>query len=149
MRIAALLLVAASSAAGGGAADHTFEKTMPLPRTGHTPLHWAVNGCSIVAVSLQNHPSAEDVDKARHKDPDDKSWLWWNFAVENRGGEKCRIQLWVDIYDRAGKVVKSGDRSDTVDAHKLDDNIRLSTRMRTLDIADSPKAHIKAVIGPK
>jgi hypothetical protein len=86
---------------------------------------------------------------ARHDDPDDKSWLWWDFHVENRGSEKCRAQLWVDIYDRSGRVVKSGDRSDTVDAHKLDDNIRLSTRMRTLDIADSPKARVRATIGPK
>jgi hypothetical protein len=147
MRIAAILLLAAGAAAS--AADRTFEKSMPLPRHGRANLGWTANGCSVKSVSLQNQPSAEDVDKARSKDPDDKSWLWWNFEVENRGNEKCRIQLWVDVYDRSGRVVKSGDRSDTVDSRKFDDNIRVSTRMRTLDIADSPKAHIRAVIGPK
>jgi hypothetical protein len=54
----------------------------------------------------------------------------------------------VDVYGKDGRIAKSSDRSDTVDAGKLDDNIRLSTRMRTLDIADSPKAHIRAEIGP-
>jgi hypothetical protein len=148
MRIAAVLLLASATAIAS-AAERNFEKTMPLPRTGRASLGWTANGCSVRSVSLRNQPTREDIDKARHDDPDDKSWLWWDFHVENRGSEKCRVQLWVDIYDRSGRVVKSGDRSDTVDAHKLDDNIRLSTRMRTLDIADSPKARVRATIGPK
>ena len=45
----------------------------------------------------------------------------------------------MDVYDKSGRVVKSSDRSDTVDAGKLDDNIRISTRMRTIDIWDAPK----------
>jgi hypothetical protein len=36
-----------------------------------------------------------------------------------------------------------------VDAHKVDDEIRVSTRMRTLDIADAPKAHLRATIDAK
>ena len=147
MRTVAIVLLAGMAAAAA-AAERTFEKSMPLPRRGRANLGWTANGCSVRSVSLQNQPSSEDVDKARRKDPDDKSWLWWNFEVENRGNEKCRIRLWVDVYDRAGRVAKSGDRTDTVDAHKFDDNIRVSTRMRTLDIADSPKAHVRAVIGP-
>ena len=55
----------------------------------------------------------------------------------------------MDVYDKSGKVVKSSDKTDTVDDHKMDDNIRISTRMRTLDIADSPQARIRAEIGPK
>ncbi len=141
----AALLLAAAAAAGG----RTFEKTIPLPRAAGARLGWTSNGCSVRSVSLRNPPSREDIDNARRKDPDDKTWLWWDFHVENRGSEKCRIQLWVDVYDRSRHVVKSGDRSDTVDPHKLDDNIRLSTRMRTLDIADSPGARVRAVIGPK
>jgi hypothetical protein len=55
----------------------------------------------------------------------------------------------VDIFDKDGRAVKSSDRCDTVDPDKLDDNIRVSTRMRTLDIADSPKATIRARIERK
>ena len=62
---------------------------------------------------------------------------------------KCRISIVVDVYDRAGHVVKSSDRSDTVEEHKMDDNVRVSTRMRTIDIADSPHARLKGEIGPK
>ncbi len=144
-RLACVLLSlwAPVSLAGG------FEKTIPVPRTGEARLNWTSAGCSVKSVSLQNYPSREDIDKARREDPGDKSWVWWNFHVENRGQGKCKIHLWVDVYDRAGQVAKSSDRSDTVDAGKLDDNIRVSTRMRTIDIADSPKAHIRAEIGPK
>ena len=142
-----LLLFSAASvlAASGG----KFEKSIPVPRSGETRLGWTSERCSVRSVSLQNYPSHEDIEKARRFDPDDKSWVWWNFQVENRGDRKCRIWLSVDVFDRAGRVVKSSDRSDTVDAGKLDDNIRVSTRMRTIDIADSPKAHLRAEIGPK
>jgi hypothetical protein len=127
----------------------SFEKTIPIPRTGETKLGWTSEGCSVRAVSLQNYPDRDDIEKARKSDPNDHSWVWWNFHVENRGQTKCKIKLWVDVYGKDGQIVKSSDRSDTVDAGKLDDNIRLSTRMKTLDIADSPKAHIRAEIGTK
>jgi hypothetical protein len=145
-RVAWLLLFLCS---GALLASDKFEKSIPIPRTGESKLAWTAAGCTVRSVSLQNYPSGEDIDKARTRDHDDKSWVWWNFQVENRGDAKCKIHLWVDIQDKSGHVVKSSDRSDTVDAGKLDDNIRLSTRMRTLDIADSPKAAIRAEIGAK
>ena len=140
-----LLLLCAPALLAAG----KFEKVIPIPRTRQARLGWTAAGCSVLGVSLQNYPSSEDIEKARKQDPGDKSWVWWNFEVENRGNAKCKIQLWVDVYDKSGHVAKSSDRSDTVDANKLDDNIRVSTRMRTIDIADSPKAAVRAEIGPK
>jgi hypothetical protein len=140
-----LLLLGAPALATAAA----FEKTIPVPRSGEAKLGWTAAGCTVRSVSVQNYPSREDIEKARKQDPGDKSWVWWNFRVENRGGAKCKIQLWVDVYDKSGHVAKSSDRSDTVDAHKLDDHIRLSTRMSTIDIADAPKARVRAEIGPK
>ena len=98
--------------------------------------------------------AAQLPERRRHRegadeDPNDNSWVWWDFHVENRGDAKCKISIAVEIFDKSGKVVKSSDKTDTVDGHKMDDNIRLSTRMRTLDIVDSPKAHIRAEIGPR
>jgi len=130
-------------------AAEKFYKSIPVPRSGEPRLGWTSAGCAVRGVSLQNYPNSEDIEKARTRERDDKSWVWWNFHVENRGDAKCRIQLWVDVYDKAGRVAKSSDRSDTVDPGKYDDNIRVSTRMRTIDIADSPKAHIRAEIGRK
>jgi len=135
----------------GAAAVHaeSFEKTIPVPRTGVARLNWTAGGCSVASVELRNYPDTEDVEKARKSDPNDHSWVWWEFNVENRGDQKCGIRLWVEVLDKDGKVLKASDRSDTVDAHKLDDDIRVSTRMKTIDIADAPKAHVRAEIGSK
>jgi hypothetical protein len=131
------------------AAEGKFEKSISIPHGGDAKIGFARDGCAVQGVTLRNFPSREDIDTARREKPDDKSWVWWDFHVENRGNKKCKIQLWVDVYDKGGQVVKSSDRSDTVDAGKLDDNIRVSTRMRTIDIWDAPKATIRAEIGPK
>jgi hypothetical protein len=93
-------------------------------------------------------PDRDDIEKARRSDPDDKSWLWWEFSVANRGPSKCKVKLWVEILDKSGQVVKAGDRSGSVDPQETDD-IRLSTRMRTLDAADAPKVRVRAEIIPK
>jgi hypothetical protein len=140
-----LLAIATAYAAEEGA----FEKSLAIPRGGDAKIGFSRGGCSVLSVTVRNYPSREDIDTARREKPDDKSWVWWDFHVENRGSVNCKISLWVDIFDKSGRVVKSSDRSDTVDAGKLDDNIRLSTRMRTLDIADSPRATVRARIGPK
>jgi hypothetical protein len=126
-----------------------FEKSMPVPHGGDVKIGWNRGGCGVPSLTVRNFPSREDIDTARREKHDDKSWVWWDFHVENRGATKCKIQLWVDIYDKDGRVVKSSDKSDTVDPGKTDDNIRLSARMRTLDIADSPKVTIRAQIEPR
>jgi hypothetical protein len=149
LKVTAFALLFFGSLAALAGPEGRFEKSLAIPRGGDAKLGWKREGCSVLGVTVRNYPSREDIDTARREKPDDKSWVWWDFHVENRGGGKCRIQLWVDIYDRAGRAVKSSDKSDTVDAGKLDDNIRISTRMRTLDIADSPMATLRAQIDPR
>ncbi len=149
MRPKAFPLVFLALLAPLAAEEGRFEKSIAIPHGGDARIGFSRDGCSVLSVTLKNFPSREDIDTARREKPDDKSWVWWDFHVENRGSVKCKILLWVDIYDKSGRVVKSSDRTDTVDAGKLDDDIRLSTRMRTLDIADSPRASIRAQIGPK
>ena len=146
LSIPALILGCAAALAAPAPGTREFEKTMPLPKS-ETKVGWSNERCAVVSVNLQNYPSSDDVDKAK-KDPSDHTWMWWNFHVENGGSRKCRIKLWVEIYDKNGSVLKASDRTGTVDADKYDDNIRLSTRMKTLDIVESPKARIRAEIGP-
>ena len=149
MRIRSLSLVlAAAGLAAPVAAQQSFDKTIPIPKTGVARLNWTADRCSVTSLELRNFPDEEDIEKARHEDPNDHSWVWWEFNVENRADHKCKIRLWVEVLDKSGKVIKSSDRSDTVDAHKDDDDIRVSTRMKTIDIADAPKAHIRAEITP-
>lgn len=149
MRTRFVLLLLAGSAVAVSAEEGKFEKSMPVPHGGDVKIGWSRGGCGIPSLTVRNFPSREDIDTARREKPDDKSWVWWDFHVENRGSIKCKISLWVDIFDKGGRAVKSSDRTDTVDAGRLDDNIRVSTRMRTLDIADSPRVTIRAQIGPK
>jgi len=150
MRSPALALFLISAAAAVPArAQQSFEKTIPVPRTGVARLNWTSDRCSVVSLELRNYPDGEDIEKARHEDPNDHSWLWWEFNVENLSDRKCKIRLWVEILDKNGTVIKSGDRTDTVDAHKDDDDIRVSTRMKTIDIADAPKVRLRAEIGSK
>lgn len=148
MRTRILALAVVGACVGAVApAQQEFEKTIPVPRTGVARLNWTSDRCSVLSVELRNYPDEEDIDKARSSDPNDHSWVWWEFNVENRGDTKCKVRLWVEVLDKNGKVLKSSDRSDTIDAHKLDDDIRVSTRMKTIDIADAPKARLRAHIG--
>ncbi len=144
MLAAAALLAAASLAAEDG----QFEKTIPFPRNREARLDFTARKCTIRTVQVRNYPDAEDIEKARASDPKDTSWLWWEFHVDNRGPEKLKIKLFVEVLDKSGQIVKSADRSVTIDGFESDE-YRLSTRMRTIDAADAPKVRIRAQIVPK
>ncbi len=146
-RLAFLLLFAGSAALS--AAEGAFETTVPVPRRGDLPLGWTHQGCSVKSVKLRNYPDRGDIEDARRKDPGDKSWLWWQFNVANRSSRECHIWLSVEVFDRRGAVVKSSDRKGSVSAGETDDHIRVSTLMKTLDIADSPNVRLRARIAPK
>jgi hypothetical protein len=140
--LAALLLVPLAVSAEDG----RFEKTVPFPRGTEAKLDWTFQKITVREVQCRNYPDQEDVEKARTKDHDDHSWLWWEFHVDNRSSSEGKVKLWIEILDAKGNVVKASDRSGTIDAGKIDDSFRVSTRLRTLEIADSPKVRIKAEI---
>jgi hypothetical protein len=143
------LSAAKGSAAKGSAPKGSFEKTIPVPRRGDAELGWTYQGCSVDSLTLRNYPDGEDIAESRSKDPGDKSWLWWEFNVANRSDRNCEIKLSLEILDKKGKVVKAGDRSGSVDAGVTDDDIRVSTLMKTLDIADAAKVRVRATIASK
>jgi hypothetical protein len=144
--LTAILLFATASVL---CAAGTFEKTIPVPRDRDAPINISFEGCAVRSLTLRNYPDREDIEEARRKDPNDKSWLWWEFNVSNRSDRKCKISLALEIFDRKGNVVKSSDRSGSVSPGELDDDIRVSTLMKTLDIADAPKVRIRATIEKK
>lgn len=131
------------------AEDGRFEKTIPFPRGTDVKLDWTNQKVTISSVECRNYPDRDDIEKARDKEHDDKSWLWWEFHVDNRGSSDAKVRFWVEILDAKGEVVKASDRSGSIDAGKIDDSFRVSTRLRTLDIADAPKVRIRAEIIPK
>jgi hypothetical protein len=140
--ILAAILLASSALAENG----RFEKTIAFPRGTNATLDFNYQKVTVREVQCRNYPDREDVEKAKTKDHDDHSWLWWEFHVDNRGPTEAKVHLWVEILDAKGNVVKASDRSGSVDAGQVDDSIRVSTRLRTIDIADSPKVRIKAEI---
>jgi hypothetical protein len=148
MKMIAVLL-ALAAAASQAASSKSFEKTIPFPRDRDAELDWTHEDCSVESLTLRNYPSEEEIEEARSKDPDDKSWLWWEFNVSNRGDRKCRIRLKLDVPDKKGAVIKSSDRSDTVNPGELDDDIRVSTLMKTVDAAEAVKVRVQADVGPK
>ena len=143
--VAALVLTAAALSGQSS----KFNKTIPFPRPGPTDLDFTLEKCTVREVEIKNYPSREDIEDARKKDPDDHSMVLWRFHVDNRGARECKVRVWVDILDKDGHVVQSGDRSGSVDAGKVDDDITITMRMRTLDLADSPKVRVRAEIVPK
>ena len=125
------------------AEEGVFEKTIPFPRHRAADLGIVHGKCTIRSLEARNYPEEEDIEKARANDPKDTSWIWWQFEVANRGPEKWKMKLSVEVLDKDGKVVNSSDRSVTIDGFE-DESYRISGRMRTLDAADSPKVRVRA-----
>jgi hypothetical protein len=124
-----------------------FDTTIPIPRSEKAVLGWETEKCSVKTVSLQHYPSAKNIEKARESGPNDTSGIWWVFRVEN-AGTQCRIKLWVDVYGKDDQIVKSGEKNEVVDGGMLDVYLTVPTRVKTVDIADSPKARLRAEITP-
>jgi len=147
-RLAVVILLAGFARLS--AADGSFEKTIAVPRDSDAQLDWKYRGCSVDSLTLRNYPDEEDVDEARRNDPDDKAWLWWEFNVSNSSDRKCRVSLLLQVLDKRGNVIKSSDRNDTISPGKLDDDIRVSTLMKTLDVVDTAaRVRIRATIAFK
>ncbi len=59
-----------AAAAVPPAGQQSFEKTIPIPRTGVAKLNWTSDRCSVESVELRNYPDEEDIEKARREDPE-------------------------------------------------------------------------------
>jgi hypothetical protein len=144
--LALAVAVLMAGMAGAGAID----KTIPMPRRDQSvKIGFASEGGRIESVRIQHYPSADDIEKAKTKDLNDKQLTFWNFSVGNRSDKKVKIEISVEVIGKDGTVVGKGDKSDSVDAGKLDDNIRVWVRMKTLDIISARSARLHLSIGPK
>ena len=146
------LLIGAAVLAGAaalGAAE--TEKTIPMPKRDQVvAIGFAQGKAKITTLEIQHYPDSDDVEKAKTKDLNDKHLTFWNFSVENRDlDHKVKMRMAVEVIGKDGSVVGKGDKSDTVAPGKLDDNIRVWVRMRTLDIVSAKSAKIHLSIEPK
>ena len=146
--------ILAAAAPGRGASllaeDGSFEKTIPFPRTAARQLDWTTRSARSAALRLRNYPDDEDIEKARAKDPNDTSWLWWQFNVDNRGPEKFKIKLVGSRSStRTGRSSRRATAATRSTARQSTSPSALSTRMKTLDIADAPKVRLRAADRPE
>jgi hypothetical protein len=150
-RLAMRALSAAAILAGaavGLAESNKFDRTIPFPRGGEVKLDWTYQKLVIQRVRVLDYPADYEVDKARREKPNDKSGIDWEFLIDNRSSQKFEVHLSVEVLDKSGQVIASNDRSPNVSAHSAD-NVKVSTRMRTVEAADAPKVRLRAEIVPK
>jgi hypothetical protein len=137
--LAALLLALPAVAA-------ETDRTIPMPKRDQTvKINFGSGKAKIVSLEIQHYPDSDDVEKAKTKDLNDTHLTFWNFSVENRDlDHKAKMRISIEVVGKDGEIVGKGDKGDTVSAGKLDDNIRVWVKMKTLDIvsARSAKLHL-------
>jgi hypothetical protein len=137
--LAALLLTLPAAAA-------ETDRTIPMPKRDQTvKINFGAGKAKIVSLEIQHYPDSDDVEKAKTKDLKDTHLTFWNFSVENRDlDHKAKMRISIEVVGKDGEIVGKGDKGDTVSAGKLDDNIRVWVKMKTLDIvsAKSAKLHL-------
>jgi|PersoiStandDraft_1058852.scaffolds.fasta_scaffold18978_1 hypothetical protein len=146
-RIAAIIL---SILAASPALAETVEKTIAVPKHDQSvKVGFSSGGATIESVRIQNYPDSEQVAKARREKPDDKSFVFWRFSVGNQSSRKVKIKIDVEVIGKGGDVIAHNDKSDTVDAGRDEDNIRVMMHPRILDLVDARSARLKLSIEPK
>ena len=146
-----LLIAAAALAAAAALGAAETDKTIPMPkRDQDVKIDFSADKAKIVSLRIQHYPDEDDVEKAKTKDLNDKHLTFWNFSVSNRDEtRKVRMKIAIEVIGKDGSIVGKGDKSDTVDAGKLDDNIRVWVHMKTLDIVSAKSAKLHLSIEPR
>jgi hypothetical protein len=125
------------------------EKTISVPkRDQDVKIDFSSGGGKIESVRIQNYPDSDDLEKAR-KDPKDTKLTFWSFSVDNPSDKKVKMKIAFEIIGKDGESLGHFDKSDTVDAGKSDDNIRVWVHMKTLDIVSAKSAKLSLSIEPK
>jgi hypothetical protein len=146
-----LLIAAGVAAVAAALGAAQTEKTIPMPKRDQVVrINFGEGKAKITTLEIQHYPDSDDVEKAKTKDLNDKHLTFWSFAVENRDiDHKAKMRMEIEVIGKDGSVVGKGDKSDTVAPGKLDDNIRVWVRMRTLDIVGAKSAKLRLSIEPK
>ena len=125
-------------------AGEPIEKTIPVPkRDQDVKIGVSGEGAKVVSVTIQNFPDSAQVEKAKSSDPNDKSFVFWNFEVANTSDHPVKIKVDLTLIGKDGEAVGRTDKSDTVEAGKTDDNIRLMMHPKILDLVNGKEVKLK------
>jgi hypothetical protein len=135
-RLAPTALVAALAfltAAPAAAAGQLVQESVAVPRENRVPLALSFDKSTIFAVESQNDPQPADLEEARTKDPDDKTWVLLRFYYRNDGWTRQKVKVRALLLDEAGGVLADVDRSTTLSKQEKEDIFSVPMKVKTLD----------------
>lgn len=144
------LVVCAVLLAATLALAEPVEKTIAVPgRDTDVKVGITAGGAKIESVRIQNYPDSEQVENAKNKDPKDKAFVFWNFTVSNPSSAPVKIKIDVTLIGKDGNAAGRSDRSDAVDAGKVDDNLRVMMHPKILDLVNAKNVKLIVTVTPK
>lgn len=138
------LLAAVGAALPATGAGRLVELSVDVPREHRVPLAIAFEKASVFAVESHNEPKAEDVEEAKVKDPEDRTWVALRFYLRNDGYTKQKMSIRALLLDAEGGVLaQAKDRTTSVSRMKEEDTLTLPMRVKTLDWPKAAKLKVQ------
>ena len=135
--LAAILAILATAPAA--AAGKLAEATVDVPREHRVPLEFAHEKGAIFALESHNDPKADDLEEARQKDPDDKTWVLLRFYYRNDGWTRQRVKVRALLLDADGGVLADTGRSTKLAKQKPEGTFNIPMKVKTLDWGKAAK----------
>ena len=129
--LAAILAILATAPAA--AAGKLAEETVDVPREHRVLLEFAHEKAAIFALESHNDPKADDLEEARQKDPDDKTWVLLRFYYRNEGWTRQRVKVRALLLDEDGGVLADVGRSTKLAKEKTEATFNVPMKVKTLD----------------
>ncbi len=127
-------LLALGAALPAAAAGKLVEASVDVPREHRIPLSIAFEKASVLAVESHNEPKDADVEEAKAKDPDDRTWVALRFYLRNDGYTKQKVNIQALLLDPEGGILaQAKDRTTSVSRLTNEDTLTLPIRVKTLD----------------
>lgn len=137
-------LLALGAALPAAAAGKLAEVTVDVPREHRIPLSIAFEKATVFAVESHNEPKTEDVEEAKAKDPEDRTWVALRFYLRNDGYTKQKVNVQALLLDAEGGVLaQAKDRTTSVARLKAEDTLTLPMRVKTLDWPRAAKLKVQ------
>ena len=135
--ILAILVTAPAAAAG-----KLVEETVDVPREHRVPLAFVHEKATIFALESHNDPKSDDLEDARQKDPNDKTWVLLRFYYRNDGWTKLKVKVRALLLDEEGGVLADVGRSAKLAREKTEDTLNVPMKVKTLDWGKAAKMKV-------
>jgi len=120
-----------------------FEKVIDVPRSTRVPVGIAFEKATITYVESQNDPKPSTVEKAKLRDPEDRTYVLLRFYYENPGYVKHKVKIRAILVDAGGGVLGESGRSGTLDPQQVkEDTISFPIKVRTVDWPQAAKLRV-------